>query len=271
MIENPKVVAVDDAYFSFGETPVLGGICFGVALGEMLAIVGPNGAGKTTLLKVISGLLKVRRGSVLVNGQDIHIMRPRERARLISVVSQNPQIPEGFTALEIVLMGRNAHLGLLQWEGPRDIEIALAAMECTGTVDLASRLLTTLSGGERQRVFIARAVAQDAALLILDEPTAHLDIGFQSAILDTIERIRLTRAITVIAAMHDLTLASQYCDRMAILYEGRIAAVGRPSEVMQPEIISTAFDVGVRIVEDQVTGAFIALPLKGVNVASPDI
>jgi iron complex transport system ATP-binding protein len=262
MIRTPTLLSVDNVHFSYESSPVLEGLCLEVAQGEMLALVGPNGAGKTTLLRAISGALKPQRGAVYLKGINMREAHAKERARLVSMVSQSPALPRGFTSLEVVLMGRNPHLGLLQWEGPKDVEAAMDAMERTGTADLANRPLAALSGGERQRVFIARALAQEASLLLLDEPTAHLDIGFQSGILDTIEGIRTNGAITVIAAMHDLTLAAQYCDRMAVLGQGVIVALGAPGDVLTPELVSVAFGAEVSIVRHPVNGAPVALPVR---------
>jgi iron complex transport system ATP-binding protein len=178
----------------------------------------------------------------------------------VAVVPQNPSLPDGFTALEVVLMGRNPHLGFLQWEGPRDLAIARRAMELTDTWMFAERPITSLSGGERQRVLIARALAQEAPLLLLDEPTAHLDIAYQSAIFDTVERIRGEAGITILAAMHDLTLAAQYCHRIALLHRGRVFAQGRPEEVLTPEIIGEAFGARVAIVRHPLKGTPAVLP-----------
>ena len=247
--------------FSYGSRVVLSGLSLAVEEGEMMGLVGANGAGKTTLLRLVSGVLKPREGRVELAGVDLPGLRPRDRARLVAVVPQSPSAPQGFTALELVLMGRNPHLGLLQWEGPRDLEACRRAMELTLTWDLASRPLSSLSGGERQRVFIARALAQEGRLLLLDEPTAHLDIGYQPAILDMIEEIRKETRITVLAAMHDLTLAAQYCHRIAILHEGAIYALGKPGDVLTPENVSAAFGASVHIGEHPVYHTPVVLPL----------
>ncbi len=246
-------------HFSYGMQPVLRGVDLQVVHGEMLGLVGPNGAGKTTLLNLLGGTLKPGQGEVLVNGTNLHELRPKERARLIATVPQNPSMPHGFTALDMVLMGRNPHLRLLQWEGTKDVDVARRCLAMTGTDDLADRFVTSLSGGERQRVVIARALAQEAPLLLLDEPTAHLDLGYQASVLDVIEDVRRKARITVVAAIHDLTLAAQYCDRLAVLREGDISALGRAEDILTPDLVSWAFGAEVCVVQHPIFGTPVIL------------
>ena len=253
--------------FSYGQRVVLQNMDLEAGLGEVLGLVGPNGSGKTTFLRIISGILAPQRGQVCIQGRELPYLRPRDRARLVAMVQQNPAVPTGFTALEVVLMGRNPYLGLLQWEGQRDIEVCQRVMELTDTWEFAHRLVSSLSGGELQRVFIARALAQETPVLILDEPTAHLDISYQANILDMIERIRRKANITVLVAMHDLTLAGQYCNRIAALHQGNIFASGEPSEVLTNEVVSRVFGAPVSIVEHPVHKTPVVLPVgQAVNV-----
>ena len=261
--QAPPLVAVE-VWFSYGQRAVLRGITLEVELGETVGLVGPNGSGKTTLLKIASGVLAQQRGTVHIQGKELSSRRPRDRARMVATVQQTPAMPQGFTAMEVVLMGRNPHLELLQWEGPGDIEVCRRVMESTDTSEFADRLVSSLSGGELQRVFIARALAQEAPLLILDEPTAHLDIRYQTGILDMIERIRRSTSITVLAAMHDLTLAAQYCSRIAVLHHGVIVAFGEPSRVLTPEVVTRVFGPQVAIVEHPVHKTPAVLPVGGV-------
>jgi iron complex transport system ATP-binding protein len=252
-----------DIQVSFGATPVLQGVNLEVLRGEVLGLAGPNGAGKTTLLRVFSGSLRPQRGVVLMEGTALHNLPPRERARRVAVVPQDPTTPVGFTALQIVLMGRNPHLGLLEWEGPKDVEAAHRAMEMTGTWEFAERPLATLSGGEKQRVFIARALAQASPLLLLDEPTAQLDIGYQARILDLVLEARSQAKVTVVAAMHDLSLAAQYCDRIAVLHQGTLLALGPPEQVLTPELLSQVFETSVLVASHPLYQTPVVFPYRG--------
>ena len=238
--------------FSYGPRVILDGLSLDAEPGEAVGLVGPNGSGKTTFLRTISGTLTPEAGRVDVHGSELLSLSPRDRARRVAMVRQNPSVPLGFSALEVVLMGRNPHLGLLQWEGPKDMEVCRRVMELAEIWEFADRPLASLSGGELQRVFIARALAQETPVLLLDEPTAHLDISYQASILDTIETIRRETNMVVLIAMHDLTLAAQYCSRIAVLHRGSTLGFGRPSEVLTAEVISKAFGVKVSIGEHPV-------------------
>ena len=258
--ESPTL-ALENIWFSYGSSAVLQGLDLKVAPGEMVGLVGPNGTGKSTLLNIASRTLKPQRGRVLLGDVDVQEMSPRQKASRVSMVPQSPAVPNGFSCLEVVLMGRNPHLGLLQWEGPRDVEIVRHAMELTGTAEFASRPIASLSGGERQRVFIARALSQEAPLLLLDEPTAHLDIGYQPAVLDLIQQVRTETGVSVLAAMHDISLAAQYCQRIAVLHQGAVYAVGTPEEVVTAEIVSQAFGAEVAISHHPIHGTPVVLPI----------
>ena len=264
---EPSPLKITGIEFAYGQRVVLQGISLEAELGEIVGLVGPNGSGKTTLLRIVTGSLTPPRGEVYIQGRKLPSLQPRDRARLVAMVQQNPAVPQGFTALEMVLMGRNPHLGLLQWEGRKDVELCQRAMELTETWEFAHRLVSSLSGGELQRVFIARALAQETPVLILDEPTAHLDISFQTGIFDTVERVRRSTKATVLVAMHDLTLAAQYCDRIAALHQGSILAIGEPREVLTAELISRVFGAPVLILEHPVHGTPVVLPVgQAVNV-----
>ena len=265
MSQAPPIM-VSGIQFSYGRNLVLREISMEAGLGEVVGLVGPNGSGKTTFLRVVAGTIVPQRGEVYVQGREMLSLRPRDRARLVAMVQQSPAVPPGFTSLEVVLMGRNPYLGLLQWEGPKDLEICQRVMELTETWEFAHRPLSSLSGGEIQRVFIARALAQETPVLVLDEPTAHLDISYQTSIFDMIERIRGQTNITVLLAMHDLTLAAQYCRRIAVLHEGQIYAIGEPSHVLTSEVVSKVFGASVAIVEHPVHKTPVVLPVgRAVN------
>jgi iron complex transport system ATP-binding protein len=212
----------------------LEGVELDVPAGEWAALVGPNGAGKSSLLRALAGTVPSS-GTVAVGGRSRREMSRRRWARLVASVVQHPVLPAGLTAAEYVLLGRTPHLGYLAAEGRGDVAAALAALERLDAGALASRPLGSLSGGERQRVVLARALAQDPEVLLLDEPTASLDIGHQQQVLDLVEGLRRERGIAVVAALHDLTLAAQYAGRLVLLDRGRVAAEGTAVEVLTPE------------------------------------
>jgi len=249
--------------FGYGRQPLLKGISLAVDRGQILGLVGPNGAGKTTLLRLLAGTLAPWEGEVLLEGVPLPALPPKERARRVAVVAQSPTVPAGFSALDVVLLGRTPHLGFFQWEGNKDMAIARKAMELTQCWPLARRPIQWLSGGERQRVFIARALAQEPSLLLLDEPTAHLDLGYQSSILDMVSRIVSERHVAVVAAMHDLTLAAQYCHSIAMLRDGCIAAQGAPAQVLTQELLAATYGPQVSVVEHPAYGTPVVLALKG--------
>ena len=212
--------------------------------GQVLGLIGPNGAGKTTLLRAISGALAPTGGSIRLGDADLSRLPAAERARRIAVVPQQPHLPDGFTVAEAVLMGRTPHLPRFGGESARDYEIARQAMVSTATWALADRWLGELSGGERQRVLIARALAQEPRVLLLDEATAHLDLKHQTATLDLARRLA-RGGLTVIAALHDLNLAALYADRLALLHAGTLLAYDTPARVLTPERLRQAYDVEV--------------------------
>ena len=194
------MLVVEDLHFSYADQPVLRGLSLEARESELVGIVGPNGAGKTTLLKLVSGVLRPLQGRIHVGGRDLSTLSSAERARAVSVVPQGPQLPPSFRVADVVLMGRNPHLKLLQWEGRRDVEIATRAMELTKTVDLADRTVGSLSGGERQRAQVAMALAQEAPLMLLDEPTSDLDLAHQTAIMDLVRDVQAQKGGAVLAA-----------------------------------------------------------------------
>ena len=249
--------------FGYGAEVVLDGVGLEVGRGELVGLVGPNGSGKTTLLRVISGVLRASAGRVSVDGREVVDLKPGDRARLVSVVPQNPQLPDGFTVMDLVLIARNSHLKLLQWEGRGDLEAAKRAMEATSTLGLADRSLGAISGGERQRAVVAMALAQDTPVMLLDEPTSNLDLAHQTGIMDLVVRLMEERGTAVLVAMHDLTLAAQYCDRLIMLSEGRCYAAGPPSEVLTAENIEAVYGTEVYLVPHPLGGTPVVLPARG--------
>jgi cobalamin transport system ATP-binding protein len=230
-----------------GGRPVVDRISASVEEGEWLALIGPNGAGKTTLLRAIARLLPFT-GTIALNGQSIVEMRRGELSRLIAVVPQEPSTPPWMTVGEYVLLGRTPHLGTLAKEGRSDREAAARALARLDLLGFEERRLGTLSGGEKQRVVVARALAQEAPIVLLDEPTAALDIGHQQQALELLDVLRAESALTLVAAMHDLTLAAQYADRMVLLDDGRVAADGAPRDVLTEALIATHYGASIDVV-----------------------
>lgn len=246
---------------SYGSVEVLSGVTFSVTGGSFVGIIGPNGSGKSTLLRSVSRVLEPYEGAVMLNGNNIYSLTAREVAREMAVVPQETAVNFSFTVEEVVMMGRSPHLGRLQWEGKRDREIVARAMEYTNTSHLAGRPVTALSGGERQRVIIARALAQEPEIILLDEPTSHLDINHQLEILNLLQRLNREEKLTVISVFHDLNLAAQYCDKLVLLQEGRIFALGTPSEVLTAENIKKVYGTNVLVRQHVITGRPVVMLL----------
>ena len=234
--------------YSYGRHSVLERLSLTVPRGCLLALAGPNGAGKSTLLRLIAGVLRPARGTVHVLRSEVAALTPRARARLVAVVPQSPELPAGASALEVVLMGRNPHLGLLSWETDADVEIALQALRDTDTAELAGRPIDRLSGGERQRVAIALALAQQTPVMLLDEPTANLDLAYQPAVMALFSKL-VSAGKTVVVALHDLTLAAQFAHQVALLSGGRCRHLGAPEAVLTADNIRHAYGATVRIME----------------------
>lgn len=248
------VLSARNLRFSYNGHAVLSGFDLSVNTGEFVGLVGPNGAGKTTLIRLLSGILKQESGTIEIMESTLTDIRPAERARLVSVVPQNPYMPSGMTAWELVLLGRNPHLGLLQWEGKTDADIAYGAMKATSSEKLAHRKIDNLSGGERQRVLIAMALAQQCPVMLLDEPNANLDIVHQPSIMKLLSTLNARNGIAVVVAMHDLTLAAQYCHRIVIVNQGRNFADGEPRHVLTENIIQDVYGTKVHILRHPDTG-----------------
>ena len=246
---------VENVTFGYGARPVLEGVSLEVNPGELVGVVGPNGCGKSTLIKGITRLLSPGMGAVHLDGHTVGQVSRIELARLVAVVPQNPSLPPLFSALEVVLLGRAPWLGLFQREGKADIQAAETALEATGVLGLAGRRVGELSGGERQRVCIARAFAQETPILLLDEPTANLDINYQQKVMAMVRRACREQGKLALAALHDLNLAAQFCDRLVMLSGGKVFAEGTPSEVMTAENIRRVYGAEVTILPHPVNGA----------------
>jgi iron complex transport system ATP-binding protein len=226
--------------------PVVAEVTAELETGGWLAIIGPNGAGKSTLLKAIAGLA-TSTGEILLDGMAAAALRSRERARRIGYAPQIPVLPEGLSVTDYVLLGRTPHLGPLAREGPTDLAIVEQVLARLDLSDLAGRELRTLSGGERQRAVLARVLAQQAGLLLLDEPTTGLDIGHAQALLDLVDRLRSEDGTTVVSTLHDLTFAAQYADRLLLLDGGRVVAAGTPAEVLTSSTVHRHYAAEVEV------------------------
>ena len=229
-----------------------------VKKGEFFGIIGPNGSGKTTLLKCISGYLKPDSGQVLVEGRDVQTFKVREIAKTMALVQQHASLEFDFTVQDIVLTGRNPHLKRMQSETEADYEIAKQAMQRAEILHLKNRMVTELSGGEWQRMILARALAQQAGIMLLDEPVAGLDIRHQVAFLKTAKALSRAEHFSVVCILHDLNLARQYCDRIALLSGGRLHSLGTPEAVMTKENLEGVYGIGVNLI--QALGETFVLP-----------
>ncbi len=260
-IGSANVFRLDRVSFGYRRDPVVREITMSISAGETLGIIGPNGSGKSTLMRLLSGVLEPTQGDVRLHDRPISSYTPIERAREIAVVPQETSIEFPFTVTETVLMGRAPHLGGFAFEGDRDLEAATIAMRRTGVLHLADRSLHELSGGERQRVILARALAQNAAILLLDEPAAFLDIRHEVEIYDLLHDLK-SEGKTVVSVLHDLNLAALYCDRVALLKEGRLIAAGAPADVITYPLLTEVYEVDVYVDRNDITGAINVLPLS---------
>jgi iron complex transport system ATP-binding protein len=249
LTERADAVAASGITVVLGKRAILTDVALRVPPASWVCVIGPNGAGKTTLVHALAGLV-AHGGTVTLDGTPIGDLGRRERARRIALVPQLPTIPEGISVEQYVLLGRTPHLGILAAEGRRDLETVRDALERLDLTWARERRLDTLSGGELRRVVLARALAQDAPLLLLDEPTSGLDLGQQLRVLELVDDLRREHGLTVLSTMHDLTLAGRFADRFALLSGGRIVAEGTRDEVLSTHVIAEHYGAAVRIVDD---------------------
>ena len=242
-----SAISLEEVTVRLGGREVVCGVTADVEEGEWVTLIGPNGAGKTSLLRAVAGLLPCS-GTVSLQGTRLEELGRRERAQRLALVPQEPRTPPWLTVAEYVLMGRTPYLRPLAREGESDREAAARSLARLDLHELAERTLGTLSGGERQRVVVARALAQEASIVLLDEPTASLDIGHQQQALDLLDVLRDTEGLTLVAAMHDLTLAAQYADRVLLLDAGQVVADGAPADVLTEDALARHYGARVRVV-----------------------
>ena len=243
------MISLERVSVSLGGTPIVEGVSFAVEEGEWLTLIGPNGAGKSTLLRALAQLVPFT-GDIRLDGRPLGRVRRKELARRIAFVPQSPLLPPEMRVREYVLLGRTPYIATLATERRSDHEAADRSLRRLELLELAHRPLRTLSGGEQQRAVLARALAQEAPVLLLDEPTAALDLGRQQQVLELVAELRLHGRLTVISAMHELTLAAQYADRLALVSGGRLVAAGVPREIATRELIAEHYNARVEVIGD---------------------
>jgi len=262
---NEDAIALEAAGLGvrLGGHEILRDVAFEVPAGSWVCAIGPNGAGKTTLVHAVAGLIPFE-GRVDLWGRELRAFSRRERARLVALVPQKPVIPEGIRVAEYVLLGRTPHLGVLGTERKADLGAVAVALEQLELGWATERRLDSLSGGELQRAVLARALAQEAPLLLLDEPTTGLDLGHQIRVLELVDGLRRTHGLTVLSTMHDLTLAGRFADRFALLSQGRLVSTGSRTDVLNEAVIAEHFGASVRVIGDADIGwAVVPISEKG--------
>jgi iron complex transport system ATP-binding protein len=242
------MISIDDLRVTFGSVTAIDGVTASVPTGEWLGLIGPNGAGKTTLLGAVARLVRYD-GKIAIDSKPTAAMTRRQLARLVAYVPQQPLLPPEMTVGDYVLLGRTAHIGYLRVETSTDRRICGDLLDRLALSAMAGRVLRTLSGGELQRMVLARALAQEAPVLLLDEPTSSLDLGRRMDALELIDELRRERSLTVLSAVHDLTLAGQFADRLMLLGEGRVAACGSPESILRDDLLTSHFGAGVQVLQ----------------------
>jgi iron complex transport system ATP-binding protein len=240
------VISIDQVSVRYGQVAAVDEVSAAVATGEWVGLIGPNGAGKTSLLRAVAGLLRCT-GTITVGGQRTAALSRRRIATLMAYVPQQPQLPGEMTAADYILLGRTPHIGYFRMETAADRKICAGLLDRMALAPLAGRLLGTMSGGELQRLVLARALAQQAPVLLLDEPTSALDLGRRVDALELIDELRRERSLTVLSAVHDLTLAGQFADRLILLAGGQVAASGKPPQVLRESVLRTHFGAGIQV------------------------
>lgn len=247
-----NLLRINNLSGGYANVQVIKDISLAIQGGDFIGLIGPNGCGKTTLLRLLTRILPLQKGGVFLEDKDISKMKLKEICREVAFVQQDTMINFPFTVSEIVLMGRIPHLKRLQTESKKDFAIAEAALVMTDTINLKHKNINELSSGERQRVIIAKALAQEPILLLLDEPTSHLDIGHQIQILDLLKRLNRKNNLTIVMVLHDLNLAGEYCNRIVLLNEGKVFKEGVPQEVLTYQNIEAVYKTVVVVHENPI-------------------
>ena len=258
--EGGSVVELGAVTVRFGGRTAIDAVTASVGRGEWVGLIGANGAGKTTLLRAVAGLIE-HEGEVHIGGRPAVAMGRRERARSVAYVPQSPELPSDMTVFDYTLLGRTPHIAYLAVESGGDLAHCADLLERLGLAELAHRHLSTLSGGERQRVVLARALAQEAPVLLMDEPTSALDLSHRVEALEIVDELRSEWGLTVVSALHDLTLAGQFADRLLLLAGGSVAALGTPIEVLDEAVLGDAFGCAVRIIRTE-DGELVIAPRR---------
>ncbi len=253
---------------AYDRDPIIKQLSLPIVTGQITALVGPNGCGKSTLLRGLARLLKPKTGGVLLDGKAIHTMPTKQLAKQLGILPQSPTAPEGLTVYELVAQGRYPHQGFFQQWSVEDEAATQEAITITNMVPFANRPLHTLSGGQRQRAWIAMTLAQNTPILLLDEPTTYLDIGYQLEVMELIERLNQERKMTILLVLHDLNQAARYCHRMIVLDKGTVVADGMPTEVLTRQLLADIFKVQANIVMDPDNGSPVCLPFR-TSVSTP--
>ncbi len=256
------MLRADGVSFRYGASFSLADVSVDVAPGSLTGLLGPNGCGKTTLLKLMCGVLRPHSGALTLDERPLSALTRRELARHVALVPQETHPAFDYTVMEMVLMGRHPHLGTFQVEGPADLAIARESLAATGTAHLADRNYMTLSGGEKQRVVIAGALAQATEILLLDEPTASLDLGYQLQVGALLARLNRERKVTMVLATHDLNLAASLCDRLVLLRSGRVLARGPTADVLTGLMVQQLYDVDADVQFHQRAGHLTVIPVR---------
>jgi len=255
------LLQADSVRFAYGGRPILDNVSLQIPRGTIVGILGPNGSGKTTLLRLLSGTRTPASGRVTLEGTPLSDLSRRAVARRIAVVPQETHLAFEYTVLEMVLMGRHPHLGVFALEGPGDFAVARDALRTTGTDELEDRAFSTLSGGEKQRVVIAAALAQASDILLLDEPTASLDLGYQLEVASLVARLNHERGVTIAISTHDWNLAASVCRQIVLLRDGRVLADGPTAAVLTPENVRRLYDVDADVHLHGPTGHLVVVPM----------
>lgn len=261
-LRAPAAVAFEDLTVRFGSSTALAGVCESIEAGEWVGVVGANGAGKTTLLRTLAHL-EQHQGTVRIAGHDLSRLSHRRRAQLVAYVPQKPELPVDISVLQYTLLGRTPHIGYFSTETSRDRNYCTWLLARLGMSSMVGRSLDSLSGGELQRVVLARALAQEAPLLILDEPTSALDLGRRIEVLELVDELRRERELTVISALHDLTLAYEFADRLMLLSGGSLVACGTPTDVLRESVLAEHFGTRVRVLHTPDGGIVVVPPRRG--------